>query len=296
MSNIKSSRSISIDWQTLFRLWSVQGFVAFLWLLLLPTSTRSEVALGFSAARLLLLAVAALLSVGSIALLFQSRKSLIQQKWLDLDRRPALWDLIYLISIAASLLAPLFVLVLYNLPDDPANRSYAARLSPLAFWVTLSGLELAIFLGVKRRGDILETLKGIKPQLRITMIFLSVILFLAGIIIATKVGVTPDRNWGAPAVPFLEWQILLALLIVGTFAFFPRVNSILSDAQIAFGIYVFTLALSLNQPIVTAFFATPPMRPTNFERSRSHLLIRCYHRRNHICQRINDGYKKHVGK
>src|SRR5687768_7952206 len=170
MSDVKTKKYNFADWPMLFLLWSIQGSIAFLWLLLLPTDTTNEVAFGFSAARLALLGSACLITCGSITLLVQSRKHLSQQNWLNVSRNSTVWDLIYLLSIAVSLLSPLVILVLYNLQDNPANSSYASRLSPFAFWGMASGLELAILLAIKREGKFPIVFEAIKPQLRITVV------------------------------------------------------------------------------------------------------------------------------
>src|SRR5687768_8296011 len=152
MFNNRIRKSDVADWPVVFFLWSIQGSFAFFWLLLLPTDTTREVAFGFSAARLFLLGIALLITCGSIALFVQSHKPSIPKEWLNINRKPLLWDLIYLINIAIALFSPIVILILYNLQDNPAYSSYASRLSPFAFWGMASGLELAILLAIKREG------------------------------------------------------------------------------------------------------------------------------------------------
>ena len=49
------------QWRTLFALWSIQGLLAFFWLLAIPTDTDHPIAFGFSVARLVLVMTALLL-------------------------------------------------------------------------------------------------------------------------------------------------------------------------------------------------------------------------------------------
>ncbi|HJR82272.1 MAG TPA: hypothetical protein VJ821_19520 [Anaerolineales bacterium] len=251
-------------WPLVFFLWSIQGALAFFWLWFLPTDTTSAVAFGFSAARLVLLSLALFITFGSIVLFIQSRKSQIGQDWLNVNRRPLVWDLVYLSCIAIALLSPIVILVLYSLPDQPAYSSYASRLSPFAFWGMMSGLEAAIILASRRQGDTRALFQAIKPELRITISVLSFLVILGTIVLITRVGITPDRRVGAPAIPLWEWQILLILLIVAIFAFFPHIHANMKDKWIVLGIYIFALVFWLSQPINTAFTATPPRAP-NFE-------------------------------
>jgi hypothetical protein len=253
-----------VDWRLIFRLWSIQGFIAFLWLFFLPTSTKSEVLFGFSAERLVLLGCTILLTGGSIFLFFQEGISSPHNKWLNLNKRPLLWDLIYLTSLAVSLLAPAVILILYNMKGDVANPAYAMRLSPLAFWMMLSGLELSVFLAIKRPAGTLNIFSAIKPLFQKALIVLS-ILILPGVLIGvTGIGIMPDRSLGTPAVPFLEWQISLTLCLITLFSFFPRPLQAVDEKWIGWSIYVITMLLWLSQPVNPAYLATPPRAP-NFE-------------------------------
>jgi len=254
----------SIELQLIFCLWSAQGFVAFIWLLVLPTSARNEVALGFSAARLVMLGSILLLTGGSIALFVKSSMTSARNTWLDPNKRPLLWDLIYLVSIAVSLLSPAFILILYNLKGDIANVSYATRLSPLIFWAMLSGVELAIFLAFKRREGTAHVFQQIHPLFRNVFIVLVLLLSLGVLIGVTKIGITPDRNWGASAIPFLEWQILLVLVASALLTFFPGAIPGLNEKWVVPGIYAIALIFWLSQPVNPAYTATPPRAP-NFE-------------------------------
>jgi len=91
------------------------------------------------------------------------------------------------------------------------------------------------------------------------------LFLLLGIWVArTGIGITRDDNWGAPPIPFLEWQIALLMSLIGIFAFLPHASSRRYSRFIPLGIYVLTVCLWLSQPVQPAFAAMPPRAP-NFE-------------------------------
>jgi len=194
MLNFKS-RINFLDWRTVFCLWSIQGFIACVWLILLPTNTKSEVVFGFSAARLAILGSILFLTIGSISLYLRSGIISFRSNWLNLDQRPLMWDFIFLTSLSVSLFTPVFISVLLNLKGNVIYAGYATRLSPLAFWIMLSGIELAIFLSFNRWIGVAELFREIKPVFRNIIFVLLALLVRGGLIGVTKVGVSPDRNW-----------------------------------------------------------------------------------------------------
>jgi len=233
-----------------------------MWLFVLPTDSDRQGLLGFSTARIILLGLAALLAGGSFFLYF--RFDTFRAEWFDPQKKSRLWDLIYIASVFSIWLAPSVILTLYGIPGSTAYVAYAERLSPLAFWFTLSGLEFVAFIISTGWG----AAKPIFQQQRLlikTSIFILLLLFLISVIVGvTKIGITPVSDWGGPGVPFFEWQILLALLILLAIAFLPRKILDVREKWIVIGIYVITLALWLSQPVNPAYFATTPRAP-NYE-------------------------------
>src|SRR5512139_2530879 len=87
------------QWKTLFALWSIQGLLAFFWLLAIPTDTDHPVAFGFSLARLLLVGTALALTILSV-LLWALHPVLFRQAfWLKIEEQPLFVDLAYVFSL-----------------------------------------------------------------------------------------------------------------------------------------------------------------------------------------------------
>src|SRR6266498_656532 len=253
-----------IHWKRLFALWSLQGIVALVWLLFIPTDTDHPVAFGFSASRLVLLGVALLLTAISILLWLQLPILIEKLIWLRLRHKAITYDLIYV----ASLLAVIGVLSIFGdlrlLPHSAANLSTAERLRPLLFWFGLSSLELFASFIWNRSRDSKENFVIYRSGFR-NAIFLMVLFGLLGIwIVLTKIGITRLENWGGPSVPFWGWQILLVLLVIGVCILFPAITSKINRKWIPLLIYFFTVVFWLSQPVITAYTATPPRAP-NFE-------------------------------
>ncbi len=244
-------------WSRLFLLWTLQGFIAAAWLVLLPTDTDKGVIFGFSAARLILFGGQITLTGVSAFLAWFSPRStfVIPQNY---------YKPLYLVSICAALLSPLTIVVLNGLGKTSGYifSAYAGRLLPLAFWLTLSSVELAIFLARRL------TFQKIPQTLYKPLGFVMVILvLLAGFISITRVGIVRynDGSWGAPATPLLEWQIFLVLLASLVFlAMETRWRWLQSDRFMGLFIYGVTCLLWLSKPVNPGFFATSPRAP-NFE-------------------------------
>ena len=256
--------AISEHWRFLFGLWGIQGIAALMWLLIIPTDTENPLAFGFSAARLALIGIVIVLITISTILWFQSRTLRFWQGWLDLDGRVAFWDLIYIIALSATIVVAVFIIASPSLKSNPLYPVYAARLRPLALWFGLSALELAVLVAWNRYRNAKDIFDALQPIWKKTVFLIAAFSLLGGLITLTRIGITPDYNWGAPPIPFLEWQIFLILLFIGILVFFPHVNTKVNHKWIPFGIYIFTVVLWLSQPVNPAFTATPPRAP-NFE-------------------------------
>src|SRR5512138_2147024 len=113
-------------WQTLFSLWSLQGIAALGWLVAIPTDADHPLAFGFSAARLVLIGAAILLTVISMALWLQSRRITFRQTWLKLDERSAFWDLTYLTALLLIIAAAAFIILVPLFKSGSLYPVYAA--------------------------------------------------------------------------------------------------------------------------------------------------------------------------
>ena len=253
-----------IHWKNLFALWSLQGVAAFFWLLLIPTDTSDPVAFGFSSARLLLLSVALLITILSFLLWHQPTLPPRLLTW-KLHHEALIYDTLYVTGLLVAF-AILFVFHSFSLL--PANAAYVSmlqRLRPLLLWLVFSGAELAILMAWNRVEQAGASVSAHKSIFRSAVLLMMGWGILGVVIVTTKIGITQVENMGGPPVPFLEWQIVLALVVVGIIALFPSLTLNAKRMRwVPLGIYIFTAVLWLNQPINTAYFATPP-RPPNFE-------------------------------
>lgn len=253
-----------IHWKNLFALWSLQGIAACIWLLLIPTDTSHPVAFGFSAVRLALLGAALLLTVISFLLWLSPR--IFPQAVLSWVEKHAvtLQDICFL---AGSLSAVSILFIFYSFSLLPATEygSILQRLRPLLLWFGLSSLELAGLIGWNRYQEAKAYMQATRSTFRNAILLMAVWALLGGVIIATKIGITPVENFGGPPVSLLEWQIVLVLVAVGILVLVPALHARPRLLKwMPLGAYLFTVVLWLSQPINTAFFATPPRAP-NFE-------------------------------
>ncbi len=160
--------------------------------------------------------------------------------------------------------------ILHALSNQPENYSYSAyfvRLSPLLLAAAISSAELVFFITWQRR----QLLTGISswlhsfrtPWLITTLI--GVVLF--AFVFITRIGLTPETigSWGKPAVPFLEWQILLVW--VGSLAFLMLNKTLLKrvdsrvDLLMVMLVWAVCVTIWLSQPVMPGYFATAPRAP-----------------------------------
>lgn len=247
----------------LFGLWTIQGVTAFCWIFLIPTDAENGSLLGFTPARLVLLGIAFILTGLSLVLFYHDRLPLYSQieKFRYYER---LGDVSLIFSTFLLVAAPTVILTLRSFTDGPQYIAYAERLSPLAFWFILSAFELILYIVYLRRETGIRLLKRLISTSR-TFLFVFSIIFVITLGVAfTKIGITPDYNMGAPAIPLFEWQVALIVLMLIGYAFFLRQKFVILDRWVIPFVYFLTVAIWLSQPINAAYTATPPRAP-NFE-------------------------------
>lgn len=236
----------------IFWLWTIQGILAFFWLFFLPSDG------GISPARLALLAILLLKTAFSagFALAYSQHRLATRFSFLKFFEPflPAL-------CLLGLFVAPLAILTLNALAVHDSGFFYAAlsaRLTPITAWAALSSLEFLLYHAVKS-GQIRQIAN------RPAAIALAVLAAAAALMIATRLGLTPlkDGSFGHPALPALEWHIVLALafaLLFPTIA--QRLPSTLNlQRSTVIATYLATLALWLATPINPGWFATPPRAP-----------------------------------
>ncbi|HLO18685.1 MAG TPA: hypothetical protein VK206_27890 [Anaerolineales bacterium] len=243
-------------YSNLFVLWTVQGFIALVWLLLIPTDSGS-----YSTPRIFLIGLLVSIILASVVLVYKSRLS----SGPVFSSHRLLYQVIYFLALLALLLSPIVIAALSALGRTVSftYTAFAERLAPLAFWASLSGLEWCLWHIFAQKRD----LSGIRPLLASTFKILFVFAIVGIIIFLTGWGVVPikDGSFGGPPTPLLEWQIILAVLL-GATALLAESHWKLKqlDLILFFLVYLFTCLFWLSDPLIPGFFATPPRAP-NFE-------------------------------
>lgn len=252
----------SVKW--LFGAWIVQGVIAFIWLLLIPTDAENGTFLGFTPARLLLLGGVFGLILISIALFFFEH--LFSRSWLnEAQNIEKIQDGFFVLAFFVSILSPVLIFILHSLPGGTQYDAYAERLTPLSVWLTLAGVEFILYIMYIRREQGTLILGRLDASLWRTMaLVFAGLLLLVWLVARTRIGITPDYNMGAPAIPLWEWQILLIALVLTGLAFLPEKGLRRWEHLIAPAVYLVTVVAWLSQPINPAYTATPPRAP-NFE-------------------------------
>ena len=277
---LSPSNRLGRFWPAVLGLFSALSLAGLVALARLPADPEKALALGFSASRLALMAALLGLALAWAGLALVARPGRAPRRaadWFEIDRRPGLWDAVLLASPLLALAAQALLAILYGLSQHGENfryLAYAQRLQPLLDVLSLTGLLLFTWLALLRRAD-LQTALAARPlsggllwrAAIVWLVFGALAIFVA----LTRIGVTPEAtgSWGEPAVPFLEWQVLLAWLLGSLFllaetkalALFSRKHI---DVFIGLAIWLAAAGLWLSQPVQPAYFATPP-RPPNYE-------------------------------
>ncbi|CAG1012854.1 hypothetical protein ANRL4_04761 [Anaerolineae bacterium] len=262
-----SGWSVRNSWNILFSLWALHGIFA-LGQFLVSQGT------GLSFEEILLAGVLLFWIVLNLFLIFSLfRKSTWLIQLLDSLKRPAVKDGIFVFATLTFLLR-ICLGIFQSIADRTAfwYVGYIDRLSPLFDLMTIILAEviaLILFATFREKAENKNSVKSFSVKLSIVLSLLGVTAFY---ISQTGMGIEPiyKGDWarGLPAVPLLEWQILLACLFcVGTVIGENHLRTLKfsrPDLWIAAGIWVFTSIIWLSQPIVPNSSALEPLDP-NFE-------------------------------
>lgn len=263
-------------WLALFILWALQGFMVFRQFISTPSDSDTAVLIGLSAQRLA--AGALLLSWGLLNLVIAFlviRLPSRMENWLDLSKRPRLWDVVFVLALILTIVSQGTLAVVWGLSRQGEIQVYATyteRLSPFLNLVTLASLEIAGLIIYYRAYALAEFKTSLSLMLKKGVVIWGIMALIAGVITLTGLGIIPtghgDWSRGLPAVPLLEWQILLAgLVCLGMLVAEIRINPQRIrhfDLWICLAIWLGTVALWLSQPVIPNPSALKPHEP-NFE-------------------------------
>lgn len=260
--------SSSKKWSALFAVWILHGVVALWQFLSLPSE-------GFSLQRIVMLGL--LLAWVAFAT-FLAFSAFRQFHWLNglllRINKPSIRDGIFIAAVLALFIRISLMFLLGLAAQTPEFRygAYVERLSPfldLLAFVAFEIIALNLFFVFREGREYIGLIKSILAKLFIGLVLIGgVVLYIS----KTDMGIAPiyKGDWarGLPAVPLLEWQILLAVLfcigmflaeVDGRLLKIPRL-----DLWIALAVWVATVGLWSSQPTVPNASALEPREP-NYE-------------------------------
>ncbi len=257
------------QWKALFGLWTLHGLLSLAQLLV---SQNQPFHLSIEEALLAGVLLSWTVFNGFLILsLSRNPAPLIQR--LDLIKRPSAQDSIFILATLA-LFAQVCLGIFQSIADKNIFRivGYLDRLAPLlglTAMVLAEIIALILFVTFREKIEDKKSLKSFSVKLLIVVALLAVTVFY---IAQTGMGIDPiyKGDWarGQPAVPLLEWQILLSCIFCAGAVLAENQSRISKishpDLWIALAVWAFTVVLWLSQPVVPNSSALEPLDP-NFE-------------------------------
>lgn len=266
--SVSSDPSNQKQWSALFAVWILHGVVALWQFLSLPSE-------GLSIQRMVMFGLLLAWVAFAVFLAFSAFRQL---RWLnDLlvkINRASIRDSVFIAAVLVLFIRVSLMFLLGLAAQAPEFRygAYAERLSPFLDLLAFVALEIAalnLFFVFRVGSEYVGLIKSISAKLFIGLGLIGVVILY---ISKTDMGIAPiyKGDWarGLPAVPLLEWQILLAVLFcIGTVL--AEVNGRLLkiprlDLWIALVVWAATVGLWLSQPTVPNASALEPREP-NYE-------------------------------
>jgi hypothetical protein len=266
--SVSSGQSIQKKWSALFGVWMLHGVIALWQFLSLPSDGVSPQRILMNELLFAWIVFSLILSVSVF------RQSLWLHKLLDQFNKPSMRDGVFIAAVLAVFLR-ICLTFLLELAAQSASfkyEAYAERLSPLLDLIAFVFIEiiaLNLFFVFRDRPEYKSLFKALLTRMLVILAFLGVLIFY---ISKTDMGIAPiyKGDWarGLPAVPLLEWQIILACLFCMGMVFVEADGKILKiprlDLWISLAIGLATIAFWLSQPTVPNASALEPHEP-NFE-------------------------------
>ena len=263
-----------MEWLLLFGIWALHGAVAFWQFVSISLETKGFL-FGLSPQRLLVSGVLLTWLIFNLTLIFFAlKKPELLAKRLERLESPRIHDGV-LVTAASLAFFCISLLVFRGLFGQQLMKQYGGYidlLTPvihLMIYVSLEIIAVMVFRCFRDQVADKNHLRGIVWK---TLVVLAVFCLVALIISSTGLGITTvyrmDWGFGVPAVPLLEWQILLAcafcvgMVVVETKGRIPSVPHL--DFWIALLVWLGTVAIWLSHPVVPHPSALEPHAP-NFE-------------------------------
>ncbi len=265
---VLTSRSVQNKWAALFVLWALHGTVALGEFLALPSF---EVSLPFLLVSAFLF-FWIVLNIGLVVFVYKNTSGWINLR--DALGKPNLKDGLF---VAAALMLSLQLVLgisrqLFGRQLMLLYGGYIDLLSPglkLFAYVALEITGLVLFFNLRGRVKYKPSLEGFTARLSVVLLTLA----LATLVVSwTGLGIMqgPKGDWsrGLPAVPLLEWHIVLACLFCLGMVLLESNGKVLNfrqlDLWICLAVWTAAVLLWLGQPVVPNASALKPHEP-NFE-------------------------------
>jgi hypothetical protein len=250
-------------WRWFYLAAALEAGAAFLALARVPRDASAGIVLGYSPARLGLLALLLgfLLAWGYMAL-----------------RPPRLhaWTPPVGLIAAAGLLALLAgaAAFLLHYADPPRSLPIYQRLAPLLFYLLLLSIEAGVWLMLVRFGFNPQAGRARKTSITAGFTAFGALIGLLIVTALTGLGVTPDEAyWAEPGVPVLAWQLGAAVLggalvLLASLWLLPGREGWQgrrADAALAFGLWALAVVIWLGVPkgVMARSFYAPIVPPSN---------------------------------
>jgi hypothetical protein len=266
--SVKNS-SQNLKWIALFSLWSLHGAVAF-WQFQ-AVSALKETSLAYWVVRVFL--IAWVLS-NLILIVLVNQGVIIWQQWREILGRSKTRD--FLLIVASTLFFLRICLWIFqNLLVHPLSQQiggYLNLLTPVLDLVGYASLEVAILVFFLNLRANLEYKKPFQKFIFSALFVFILLGFTTFIVSITGLGILSNYkgDWqrGLPAVPLLEWQILLACIFcMAVFFAESKIKYFKTsrwDALVCIMIWLAASVLWLSQPVIPNASALKPREP-NFE-------------------------------
>jgi hypothetical protein len=258
-------------WTALFGLWVFHGVIE-LWrhFLLLGGSDSLHSVLNFFIMTPLILWTL----LNSVLIVIIQRKRFRWPAWKEVFTRSKTRDTVF-ISAVICFFVGANAWILHGLfAAYPLSwyGPYLENFLPLIILTTVVSLEIILLVVLTELFNGRDEYEPLRSFLGILVVILAVLGVLAGVVAITGLGIVPsyrgDWSRGLPAVPLLEWQILLAFAFMAGIVFLEARKPVLKirhpEILICTVIWAGCLSLWLSQPVIPNASALQPHQP-NFE-------------------------------
>jgi len=254
-------------WIALFSLWSLHGALAFRQFQVM--SSLKEISAAYFAVSALLIAC---IIINLILIILAYKSASVWLKWQGILVKPKTKDFL-LIAASSLVLFRACLWIFQGLLVQPLSLQiggYLALLVPVLDLVGYVSFEIAILIFLANFNENLEHQKYSQKFIFSALVVFFILGLITFIVSVTGLGILSsykgDWQRGLPAVPLLEWQILLACIFCFAMFLLESKTKIIEiprlDVWICIAIWLITSVFWLSQPVVPNASALKPREPS----------------------------------